>query len=510
MQQRVKSPALDATEGDSFDLIVIGAGPAGEKGAAQAAYFGKRVAVVECGAPGGAVGAGTLPSKTLRQTALYLSGMRSRGLYGIDYSFSRAISVDDLFYRQRAVEQEHLAAVRDNLRRHAVTLFAGRARIEGAHTVTIQRDGGEITISGDYILVATGSRPQRPDDITFDGERAFDAESILDMRALPESMVIIGAGAIGTEYATVFATLGLRVTLIDGSETFLAFLDRELAEVLADGMREIGVEIVSGRRYASVTQNDRGVSVTLDNGTLLGADAVLYCAGRSGNTDGLGLESLGIRLDARGRVIVDEHFRTAVPSIFAAGDVIGFPALASTSMEQGRVAVCQAFGFGYKREVSSLVPYALYTIPEVSLVGATEDALQKAGTPYLVGRSKFEANARAQIAGDTSGLVKLLFDPESRTVLGVQIIGERASELIHVGQMCMRFGGTIDAFIDNVFNFPSLGEAYKLAAYDGLHALEHYVRETPQHDDEAPSRASHDDLRDRSLGTTSHEKGAPV
>jgi NAD(P) transhydrogenase len=287
-------------------------------------------------------------------------------------------------------------------------------------------------------------------------------------------MVIIGAGAIGCEYATVFATLGTKVTLVDANTEFVPFLDRELAELLADGMRGVGVELMLGCRHTAVERAEEGATVELAAGRRLSADAVLFCAGRSGNTEGLGLEALGVVLDDRGRIVVDRQFRTAVPSILAAGDVIGFPALASTSMEQARVAVCQAFGFEYKQEVSSLVPYGLYTIPEVSIVGATEETLRSAGTPYLSARARFDNNARAQIIGDTSGLIKLLFDAETRRLLGVQIIAERASELIHVGQMCMRFGGTIDAFIDNVFNFPTLAEAYKLAAYDGLQAIERH------------------------------------
>jgi NAD(P) transhydrogenase len=293
---------------------------------------------------------------------------------------------------------------------------------------------------------------------------------------LPRSLVIIGAGIIGSEYATVFAALGTRVTLVDGGARLLPFLDGELAAILAQQMHDVGVDILFSRRMRSIDVREDDVRVTLDDGPDLVADALLFCGGRRGNTDGLGLENAGIVADERGRITVDDHYRTAAPGLLAAGDVIGFPALASTSMEQARVAVCQTFGFEYKRQVSSLIPYGLYTIPEVSMVGASEDELRASGRPYLVGRAHLSRNSRAQITGDTAGLLKLLFDPATRRLLGVHIIGERASELIHVGQMCMQFGGTIDVFIENVFNFPTLADAYKYAAYDCLQALERSTR----------------------------------
>ncbi|HYM16518.1 MAG TPA: Si-specific NAD(P)(+) transhydrogenase [Dehalococcoidia bacterium] len=468
------SRSLADQDGRSFDLVVIGLGPAGEKGAAQAAYFGKRVAGIEAGAVGGAVvNTGTLPSKTLRETALYLSGLRSRNLYGIEYTFGRPISAEDLFYRQKLVERSHLDQVEENLARHDVAVLHGRASFEDGHTLAV-RDavGGCARVRGDYVLIATGSRPVRPPEVPFDDERVFDTDSILRLRRIPDELVIIGAGVIGSEYATLFAALGSRVTLVDGGARLLPFLDGEMATILAEQMREVGVRLLFAQHVGSISCDDAGrVGVALADSRVLDADAVLYCGGRRGGTDGLALDRAGVVADARGRIAVDEHFATAAPGVYAAGDVIGFPALASTSMEQARVAVCHAFGFAYKRQVSALIPYGLYTIPEVSMVGASEDALRASGTPYLVGRCAFGRNARAQIAGDTTGLIKLLFDPDSRRVLGVHIIGERASELVHVGQMCMQFGGTIDVFIENVFNFPTIADAYKYAAYDGLQAL---------------------------------------
>jgi NAD(P) transhydrogenase len=461
-------------EDSTFDLVVIGAGPAGEKAAAQAAYFGKRVAVIEAADVGGAVvHTGTLPSKTLRETALYLSGLRNRSLYGIEYSFTRDVSVDDLFFREKLVERMHVDLVWENLDRHGVSLIIGTGELADAHTVLVHgEDGDTERVRGDYILVATGTHPARPAEIPFDDEYVYDSDTILRLKRIPSSMVIVGGGVIGSEYATVFGALGTSVSLIDGGARLLPSIDGELADILADQMRGMGVSLLFGRHVRSIVRGATSVAVTTDNDQVCEADVVLYCGGRIGNTQGLGLERLGIALDARGRILVDEHYATAVPSVLAAGDVIGFPALASTSMEQGRVAVCHAFGFAYKREVSSLVPYGLYTIPEISMVGATEESLRASGTPYLVGRGRFDRNARAQIAGDTDGLIKLIFDPESRRVLGIAIIGERASELIHVGQMCMQFGGTIDVFIDNVFNFPTIADAYKYAAYDGLQAIE--------------------------------------
>jgi NAD(P) transhydrogenase len=469
---------LNEWDGAAFDLVVVGLGPAGEKAAAQAAYFGKRVAGIEAGAIGGAVvNTGTLPSKTLRETALYLSGLRSRNLYGIDYSFSREISAADLFHRQKIIEASHLDLVRANLERHHVQVLEGAAQLEDPHTALIRGAAGESArVRGDFVLVATGSRPARPASIPFDGEFVFDSDSILGMQRIPASLIVIGAGVIGSEYATLFAALGTRVTLVSEQDDLLPFLDREVSAILRQQMEFEGAGVLLGKTIETVTvlRDDRAVAVTTLDGETLTADAVLYCGGRQANTDSLGLERLGIAVDRRGRVEVDAGYRTCVPSVLAAGDVIGFPALASTAMEQGRVAVCRAFGFDYKQQVSGLVPYALYTIPEVSMVGASEDALRAEGQPYLVGRARYGANARAQILGDTMGLVKLLFEPESLRLLGAHIIGERAAELIHVAQMCMQFGGTINVFIENVFNFPTLGDAYKYAAYDGLQARDRW------------------------------------
>ncbi len=466
------------TEGQSYqyDLIVIGGGPAGEKGAAQAAYFGKRVALIERNDVGGtAVNTGTLPSKTLRETALYLSGFRQRGLYGVDYHFDREMTVEDLIHREREVVRSHQQLVSENLRRHAIELFQGTATIEDGHTVRVTHlERPPVTLEARFILIATGSRPYRSPDVPFDRRNVYDSDTILRLKRIPASLIVIGAGVIGSEYATLFAALGIDVTLIDGSEQLLPLLDREVADVLASRMRGLNIALLQGQRVGRIESNPRepGARVSLASGEELEAAAVLFCGGRSGNTEELGLERLGVQTTPRGLVTVTERFQTALPSIYAAGDVIGSPALASTSMEQARVAVCQAFGFEYKREVSGLVPQAIYTIPEVSMVGATEQALREEGRPYLAGRASYRINPRAQILGDTTGLVKLLFDPVDQRVLGVHVVGEQASELIHIGQACMHFDGTLDFFIQNVFNFPTLSDLYKYAAYDGLGRLQ--------------------------------------
>jgi NAD(P) transhydrogenase len=460
-------------ESHEYDLIVIGAGPAGEKGAAQAAYFGRRVALIERHDVGGtAVNTGTLPSKTLRETALYLSGFRQRGLYGVDYTFDREVTADDLMRRERDVVRSHQQLVSENIRRHGIELYRGTAAIEDAHTVRVDRlDGPSLTLTGGILLIATGSRPYRPAGVPFDSRVVYDSDSVLRLKRIPGSLIVIGAGVVGSEYATLFAALGIPVTLIDGSERLLPRLDQEISDLLAERMGALGVWLRLGARVTGIDAAEGGVRVSLERGEELPADVVLFSGGRSGNTEELGLERLGVKTTPRGLVEVNERFQTAVPNVYAAGDVIGSPALASTSMEQARVAVCHAFGFEYKRAMSDLVPQAIYTIPEVAMVGATEQTLAGEGRPYLAGRAWYRINPRAQILGDTTGLLKLLVDPEDARVLGVHVIGEQASELVHIGQACMHFGGTLDFFIQNVFNFPTLSDLYKYAAYDGLGKL---------------------------------------
>jgi NAD(P) transhydrogenase len=456
-----------------YDLVILGAGPAGEKAAAQAGYFGKRVAIVErAPEPGGAgVHTGTLPSKTLRESALYLSGYRNRELYGIAVQLDPAATLPVLMARKADIARTESARIRDNLQRHGVDYFTGHGRVTGPHTVEVTTADGKIALGGDHLLIATGSRPFRPSGIAFDDPRIHDSDEILSLERLPSSLAILGAGVIGCEYACMFAALGSRVTLVDSRAAILPFLDAEIVERLQAAMTGLGIRLEQGRRWRDVAATDTGVSTVLEDGTEVPSEQLLFAAGRIGRTDDLGLDTVGLRADARGCLAVDKAYRTDVPSIIAAGDVIGFPALASTSMEQGRVAVCHAFGFAYKQSVAEVQPYGIYTIPEVSSVGETEQTCRDKGISYVVGRAPYRDNARAKIAGDLDGMTKLVVDRKTRRLLGVHVIGERATELVHIGQTALHLSATVDIFIDMVFNFPTLAESYKYAAYACLGAL---------------------------------------
>ncbi|MEX2178265.1 MAG: Si-specific NAD(P)(+) transhydrogenase [Gemmatimonadaceae bacterium] len=460
---------------DHFDLVVIGAGPAGEKGAAQAAYFGKRVCVIErAPRPGGAaVNTGTIPSKTLRETALYFSGLRQRGLYGVDLRVKHDITIADFMYRERAVVEASWALIDDNLKRHHVTVVQGTATVTGPNAVDVARYGEENrTITADAILLATGSHPQQPTGVAVDGTIIVDSDSLLTLEKIPARMVVIGGGVIGCEYACIFAALGVKVTIVNSRSRLLAHLDAEVGDALRQQMTSrVGISVLVNTEPTEIAVEGEHARVVLTDGNTVYSDVVLFSAGRVGNTDGLGLEAVGVQCNQRGYVQVDANYRTAVPSIYAAGDIIGFPALASTAMEQARVAVCHAFDLRYKREVSSVLPYGVWTIPEIATVGETEDTLKAREVPYEVGRASYRSNPRGQILGDTDGFVKLIFSPDDQRVLGVSIVGEQACELIHLAACVMSFGGTIDYFIQSVFNYPALSDAFKYAAYDGLQAL---------------------------------------
>jgi NAD(P) transhydrogenase len=462
------------TSAERFDLVVIGGGAAGEKGAAQAAYFGKRVAVIERRSePGGAtVHTGTLPSKTLREAALFLSGYRQRDLYGVSVEVTRDLGVSRLIHRKDAVRRLETERMRTNLERHGVDVLHGTARLVDATTVEVTGDDGDARrLTADAILIATGSHPFRPPGIPFDDPDVHDSDSILEIDRLPASLAVLGGGVIGCEYASTFAALGTRVHLIERRTPLLPFLDAEIVERMTDGMTELGVRLHLGEQAESVARRDGDLICTLTSGDELVVEQVLVTSGRVGNTDGLGLDPVGVQVDDRGRVLVDEAFRTAVPSIYAAGDVIGSPGLASTSMEQARVAVCRAFGFAYKQEVSSLLPFAVYTIPEVSSVGLSAQEAADQGIDAVVGRAAFADNARGAIIGEREGMTKLVFDRATRRLIGVQCVGERASELVHVGHAVLTLGGTVETFIEMVFNYPTLTETYKYAAYDALAEL---------------------------------------
>jgi NAD(P) transhydrogenase len=467
-----------ATADRKYDLVVLGSGPAGEKGAAQAAYFGKRVAIIEKQPVlgGACANTGTLPSKTLRESAIYLSGLRQREIYGLKASVhTEGLKVADFMVHKDFVVERERERIGRNLERHNIELWHGSARLSGPHTVQVDSPGGgTLELEADVVLIATGSRPHRPPNIPFADEYVDDSDEVLEVPHIPRTFIVVGGGVIGSEYASVYAALGTtKVTLIEGRDRILNFVDREIGDGLAAAMTRLGVDILVNDTVAKYERraDGTGVRVTLKSGKVLEADRLLAAAGRAGNTEGLGLAEVGVKLDERGRIVVDPHYATSVSHIYAAGDVIGGPSLVSTGMEQGRVAMCHAFGFAYKQAMAQVFPYGLYTIPEVSLVGDTEDDARKKGLDVEVGRAYYRDNARGQIVNDQEGLLKLVFEAKTRKLLGVHILGERATELVHVGQAVMTFGGTIDYFIDSVFNYPTLSEVYKYAAYDGLGRL---------------------------------------
>jgi NAD(P) transhydrogenase len=465
---------------ESFDLVVIGCGPAGEKGAAQAAYFGKRVAVVER-APvvgGSCINTGTVPSKTLRESALYFSGLKQRGLYGIDYSLKENLTVHDFMHHERAVVEMERNRILKNLELHKIQLFRGQASFEDAHTVVVSGSEEKCTVRAEVILLATGSRPHRPTEIAFDDIHTFDSDTFLHMERIPKSLAVIGGGVIGCEYASIFMALGVDVTLVDGRDQLLPFLDKEISSRLRDRFLSLGMHLWFNERPVKVENHSGGARLFMKSGKTLEVEAALFAAGRRAAVDSLALENAGLALYDRGYIPVDEHYCTSVPNIYAVGDVIGFPALASTSMEQARVAACHAFGLKYKQRVASLLPMGVYTIPEISAAGETEESCKEKGIDYCVGRAHYENNARGHITGDTAGMLKLIFNRADRKLLGVSMIGESATELIHIGMMVLDNGLTIDEFIEQVFNYPTLSETYKYAAYDGLGNLSgHKLRE---------------------------------
>jgi NAD(P) transhydrogenase len=458
-----------------FDLIVLGAGPAGEKGAVQAAYFGKRVAIVEREAePGGAaVHTGTLPSKTLRETALFLSGYRQRELYGLTVNVNTELAVPRLLSRKNAVRELEVARIKWNLDRHDVQEVRGVARFIDPHTIEVTAPGtAPRRLTAEFFLVATGSKPFQPSNIPFDDEDVDDSDTILMIDRLPKSMTVIGGGVIGCEYATMFAAMRVKVTVVDGRDRLLPFLDLEIGERLRGAMNTLGIEILMSAETRSVARvPGKGIVCTLGDGTEIVSDKLLFAAGRSGRTDELDLAKVGAETDKRGNLKVDDDYRTKAPTVYAAGDVIGFPALASTSMEQARVAVCHAFGFTYKRQVSHLLPYGIYTIPEVSCVGLSEEMAKDQKIDAVVGRAFYRDNARGKIIGDKEGVIKLLFDRETQKLIGCHCIGDRASELVHIGQAAIMLGGSLETFIEMVFNYPTLSEMFKYAAYDAMGAM---------------------------------------
>lgn len=457
----------------AFDVVVLGCGPAGERAAIHAARAGKRVAVVErAGVVGGnRVNWGTIPSKTLRESALHVLALRRGELHGIRTEFKEEISVADFTYRERLVVQRELELINESLDRYDIEVFKGEGRFVDPHTVAIVGTDGNIRtrLSGDFIVVATGSRPNRPTDVPFDGEVVFDSESILRLKRMPRSLIVLGAGVIGIEYASIFAALGIQVTLVDTRDRLLPYCDREIVEILVRELRRMGVVVLHNDRHDLIEKiADGQVRVTTKRANVLEGDALLYCVGRDGNTKDLGLEALGIVPDKYGLVQVNEHYQTRHPHIYAVGDVIGYPSLASTSMEQGRLAIRHAFNLEGVRIKTEVLPYAVYAIPELSYVGETEEALTAAGKPYVVGRGRYDQNPRGQIIGDTGGVLKLLFEAESMRLVGVHIIGTNASELVHIGFAFLRSNATALQIAETLFNYPTLSDLYRHAALKAL------------------------------------------
>lgn len=462
---------------EPFDLVVIGSGPAGEKAAAKAAYFGKRVALVERSetSVGGVAVThlGMVPTKTLREAALYLTGFRKREVYGVSIELERAALYGQLRARTEEVSATLSRAVRENLERHRIELVIGVASLQPGRLVVVRTDAGEERrLRAEAILVATGSRPYHPPGIPFDDPDVLDAEQILEIGSTPASVLIVGGGAIGTEHASIFQALGAEVTLVDGADRILGYVDAELSAELRRILEGAGMSIRLGVRISDVRRDADGLVITLDDGTELRPGKLLFASGRSGNTEGLGLDGVGVELDDRGHVVVDERYRTTAAGIYAAGDVIGPPALASAAMDQGRIAVCDAFDLPGIANVDPVVPTGVYSIPEVAAAGLTEQEAQRRGIDYVVGRGRFATNPRATIAGATDGLVKLVFRREDRTLLGAHVLGEFASELIHIGQAALHHGDAVAHFLDTTFNVPTYADAYKYAAYDALRDLE--------------------------------------
>ena len=475
---RSKSAPAPKPRRYDYDMVIIGSGPAGHRAAIQSAKLGKRVAVIEKKTliGGVSVNTGTIPSKTLREAVLHLSGFRQRSIYGASYTVKQNITMGDLLLRADHVIRHEIEISRHQLQRNGVELFAGIARLVNEHTVHLHfvDKKGEDEITARHIMIAVGTTVVKPPHIPFDGETIFTSDGLLKLDRLPRTLTVVGGGVIGCEYACMFATLGTRVTLVEVSDRLLDFVDHEIVDALVYHMRQQRVTLRLGENVRAIEHSDtrygRGVKTCLESGKEIVTDKALYAIGRQGATGSLGLETIGIVPDKRGRIQVNEHYQTAIPTIYAVGDVVGFPSLASTSMEQGRMAACHAFGIEHQ-SIPELFPYGIYAIPEISTCGANEEELTRDGIPYEIGKAYYKEIARGQILGDTIGMLKLVFHRENHKLLGVHIIGEGASELIHIGQTVMAFGGTVDYFINTVFNYPTLAECYKTAAFDGINRI---------------------------------------
>ena len=457
-----------------YDLIVIGSGPAGRMAAISASKLEKRVAIVErtMSVGGICLHKGTIPSKTLREAASYLSGVNQREVYGSAYRVKEKVTIQDLMFRTRRVTETEVNVVRDQLLRNYIDIMEGTASFADPHTIVVKSEDGSVrTLTTDKAVIAVGTKPARPPDIQFDDRRVIDSDGLLSLDEIPRTMIFVGAGIVGTEYATIFRTLGVRVTVIDGRERPLDFIDDEIEDALYYHMRDRGITLLFGETVSSVrlTGNDK-VEVETESGKKLYCDSLMFAAGRVGASEVLNLKAAGIEPDGRGRIKVDENFRTEHEDIYAAGDIIGFPSLASTAMEQGRLAALDAFGVKAERMFSQL-PFGVYTIPEIAMIGPTEENLTKDSTPYETGIARFRELSRAHISGGGTGMLKLMFHRETLRLLSVHILGEHATELVHIGQAVIHHEGSVKYFRDTVFNYPTLAEAYKIAALNGLNKV---------------------------------------
>jgi len=457
----------------NYDLVVIGSGPAGQRAAIQGAKMGKQVAVVERRQVlgGVCVNTGTIPSKTFREAVLHLSGYHAQNIYGSNYRVKDKITMTDLILRVQHVIRTEVDVIQSQLSRNNVDLLNGTAKFIDPHTIQVDSPRGAQTCNAENVIIACGTRPANSSHVPLNGHSIIDSDEVLEMPQLPATLLVVGGGVIGVEYTCMFATLGVRVILVEKRPRLLEFADAEIVEALSYHLRDSRVTLRLNEEVESVEETPTGgVVANLASKKKVYGDALLYAVGRQGNVDDLNLPAAGVPCDARGRITVDSDFRTAQPHIFAVGDVIGFPSLASVSMEQGRIAAAHAFGKSVSANPAGY-PYGIYTIPEISFVGKTEEQLTDEDVPYEVGLAYYREIARGQIRGDTTGRLKIIFHRETKAVLGVHIIGEGESELLHIGQAVMILGGTVDYFVNTVFNYPTLAECYKAAAFNGLNKL---------------------------------------
>jgi NAD(P) transhydrogenase len=461
-----------------YDLLVLGSGPSGQKAAIAASKLGRRAAIVDRRdmIGGVCINTGTVPSKTLREAVIYLTGLSQRDLYGSSYRLKDEITVSDLAARTQHVISRQTDVIRNQLSRNHVAMVTGTGRFADANSIWVDGGSGrESKVTAEKIIIAAGTRPARPDSVDFDDRTIVDSDGVINLQAVPRSMVVVGAGVIGMEYASMFAALGTKVTVVERRDQMLDFCDDEIIESLKYHLRDLSVTFRFGEEVAAVERHQTAALCILKSGKKIVADTVMYSAGRQGQTDDLNLEAAGLSADRRGRIEVDANFRTTVGNIYAVGDVIGFPALASTSMEQGRLAAHHACG-EVVRQMHELQPIGIYTIPEISFVGKTEDQLTDSSTPFEVGIARYRELARGQIVGDSYGMLKLLVAPEDGRLLGVHVFGTGATEIVHIGQAVMGCGGTVDYLVDAVFNYPTLAEAYKVAALDASNKIRNITR----------------------------------